>query len=122
MHHSPLIANDLILRSTTPGFEHRIWKVVRTSYGRWGQIVEVQNSPQEMESRPSRVKVDYLIKIYKDNETIYPSIREAVQLLNGNTEFELEVDGVRKTASEWRIDKNKTTETMKNLGSWGNGE
>jgi hypothetical protein len=100
----------------------RVWTVVHIGWNKQGQTITLQNVVQSMEQRPSRVSVDYLIRLWDNSIASYPSIREVVQILAGTRNCELDIDGDRRPLSEWRTIKDQAIARMKALANWGNDE
>ena len=108
------ITPEITLRSDTPGYEHRSWKVVRTGWAKEGQTCVTQNNVSLMESKPSVTQVYYLIQFGEET----PTIREAAQLImKGGTEH-LKINGVSKSLDEWKTNQKEAIAIMKALAKW----
>jgi hypothetical protein len=112
------IVKDVILRSDSPGYEHRSWKVIKTSWDREGQQCVVQNNVGVMESKPCITTVKYLITYISDNGDVYPSIREAVQLVMSGGKNKLTVDNETQTLDEWKANQKEAIDKIKSLAKW----
>ena len=99
--------------------DHLCLRVVGTGWAREGMTCVVQVDTQRMTNVPTRIKIEYIVKMIVDGKELHPSIKEIKQLLYPPKKPKpIIICGISKMFNEWKDIVLIIDETQKSVGDW----